>query len=109
LAGTRDADRLILLESSRTNDWDQREGGRRLNRESGIVRTLKQATAFLLTLGILLIAPLETKAYSVTSHQAIIDSAWDASIKPVILKKFPKATEEEIQAGKAYAYGGAAT
>jgi hypothetical protein len=46
-------------------------------------------------------------AYSVLSHEAIIDSAWDTSIKPVLLKRFPDATPEELREAHGYAYGGA--
>jgi hypothetical protein len=46
-------------------------------------------------------------AYAVLAHEAIIDSAWDTNIKPVLLKKFPKATPEELKEAHGYAYGGA--
>jgi hypothetical protein len=46
-------------------------------------------------------------AYSVLSHQAIIDAAWEDSIKPNLLQRFPHATPEELSAAQAYAYGGA--
>src|SRR5712692_3906418 len=44
--------------------------------------------------------------YSVLTHEAIIDSAWDGSIKPTILKRFPRATFEQLREAHAYAYGG---
>ena len=47
------------------------------------------------------------KAYSVLSHQAIIDAAWEDGIKPDLLARFPNATAEELSAAQAYAYGGA--
>ncbi|HWY41997.1 MAG TPA: zinc dependent phospholipase C family protein [Candidatus Sulfotelmatobacter sp.] len=46
-------------------------------------------------------------AYSVLSHQAIIDAAWEEDIKPALMKKFPNATADELSAAQAYAYGGA--
>src|SRR4029077_5588071 len=46
-------------------------------------------------------------AYSVLSHEAIIDSAWDTNIKPVLLKRFPHATPDELRQAHGYAYGGA--
>jgi len=58
-------------------------------------------------MGLLLAFPERGRAYSVMSHQAIIDVAWEADIKPAIRKRFPTATEEEIDRGQAYAYGGA--
>jgi hypothetical protein len=51
--------------------------------------------------------PARSAAYSVLSHEAIIDSAWDTSIKPVLLKRFPHATPDELRQAHGYAYGGA--
>jgi Zinc dependent phospholipase C len=51
--------------------------------------------------------PARTAAYSVLSHEAIIDSAWDTNIKPLLLKRFPDATAEELREAHGYAYGGA--
>ena len=56
---------------------------------------------------VLLALPTTGRAYSVLSHQAIIDSAWEDDIKPALLKRFPNATPEELSAAQAYAYGGA--
>lgn len=47
-------------------------------------------------------------AYSVLTHQAIIDLAWDDSIRPLLLARFPNTTEEQLQIAHAYAYGGCA-
>jgi hypothetical protein len=51
--------------------------------------------------------PLETAAYAVLAHEAIIDSAWNTNIRPLLLKRFPDATQEEIKEAHGYAYGGA--
>jgi zinc dependent phospholipase C len=45
--------------------------------------------------------------YSVLTHEAIIDSTWDDSIKPILLKRFPGATVEQLRKAHAQAYGGA--
>ena len=45
--------------------------------------------------------------YAVISHEAIIDSAWKDNIQPLLVKRFPKATPEDLQKAQAYAYGGA--
>ena len=58
-------------------------------------------------LALLLAVPLSAVAYSVLSHEAIIDSAWDANLKPLILKRFPDATPDELREAHGYAYGGA--
>ena len=78
-----------------------------MNRKSGIVRRLREALALVSVLALLLVNPEKTEAYSVTSHQAIIDVVWEPNIKPAIRKRFPNAGEEEIDRGQAYAYGGA--
>lgn len=49
----------------------------------------------------------ETFAYSVLTHQAIIDSTWNESIKPLLLKRFPNTTAEQLKEAHAYTYGGA--
>jgi Zinc dependent phospholipase C len=78
-----------------------------VNRKSGIVRRLREALALVSVLALLLVNPEKTEAYSVTSHQAIIDVVWEPNIKPAIRKRFPNAGAEEIDRGQAYAYGGA--
>ncbi|HEY6264152.1 MAG TPA: zinc dependent phospholipase C family protein [Candidatus Acidoferrum sp.] len=49
----------------------------------------------------------ETAAYAVLAHEAIIDSVWDTNIRPLLLKRFPAATPEELKEAHGYAYGGA--
>ncbi len=46
------------------------------------------------------------EGYSVLSHEAIIDSAWDDAIKPLLLTRFPNSTKEELKTAHSYAYGG---
>jgi hypothetical protein len=50
--------------------------------------------------------PAQVAAYSVLSHEAIIDSAWNTNLRPLILKRFPNATSEELKNAHAFAYGG---
>jgi hypothetical protein len=58
-------------------------------------------------LAFLVAFPAPVHAYAVLSHEAIIDAVWETHIKPVLLKKFPQATEEDLSRAQAYAYGGA--
>jgi hypothetical protein len=51
--------------------------------------------------------PGEADAYAVLAHEAIIDSAWDNGIRPLLLKRFPDATGEQLKEAHGYAYGGA--
>jgi hypothetical protein len=45
-------------------------------------------------------------AYSVLTHEAIIDSAWDRNIKPLLTSRFPAATPHDLIEAHGYAYGG---
>ena len=40
--------------------------------------------------------PNPGRAYSVLTHQAIIDSVWLDAIKPVLIKRYPDVTEDEL-------------
>jgi len=44
--------------------------------------------------------------YSVLTHEAIVDSVWDASIQKLLLQRFPVATPAELEEAHAYVYGG---
>ena len=68
---------------------------------------LARVSSLLVALCLFLVFPGEIAAYAVLSHEAIIDSAWDASIRPLLLKRFPNATPEELKEAHGYAYGGA--
>src|SRR6266536_2356088 len=46
-------------------------------------------------------------AYSVLTHEAIIDTTWKDDIAPLLLKRFPDATPDQLRKAHAYAYGGA--
>src|ERR1043166_4330550 len=69
----------------------------------GRLRSLRSSTA--LGLLLLFLVPA-TSAYSVLTHEAIIDSTWDSAIRPLLLKRFPAATADELTQAHAYAYGG---
>jgi len=56
---------------------------------------------------ITLILPAPAPAYSVLTHEAIIDSSWPKTLRPLLLKRFPNATEDQLREAHAYAYGGA--
>ena len=56
---------------------------------------------------IALALPAPAPAYSVLSHEAIIDSVWPGTLRPLLLKRFPNATDDQLREAHAYAYGGA--
>ena len=66
---------------------------------------------FRTTVRILLVLALcgvNSIAYSVLTHEELIDLAWNGSIRPLLLARFPGATEAELREAHAYAYGGCA-
>jgi hypothetical protein len=46
-------------------------------------------------------------AYSVLTHEEIIDLLWTSEIRPLLLQRFPGLTEDQLREAHAYAYGGA--
>lgn len=62
--------------------------------------------AIALLLSCVCISP-RAEAYSVLTHEAIIDILWNDSIKGLIQQRFPGTTPEQMQEAHAYAYGGA--
>ncbi len=67
-----------------------------------INRTVTAAFCVIFLLGF----PPEARSYSVLTHEAIIDALWIDSIRPLLLKDFPDASEDQLKEAHAYAYGG---
>ena len=51
--------------------------------------------------------PQYAVGYSFLTHQDLIDIAWQGSIRPLLLARFPTATSAQLLEARAYAYGGA--
>lgn len=66
---------------------------------------MKFARKYLLIISLIL--PFYGNAYSVLTHEAIVDALWEKTITPLLLEKYPRTTREQLLAAKAYAYGGA--
>ncbi len=45
-------------------------------------------------------------AYSVLTHEEIVDLVWADELRPLLLKRFPGLTEDQLTEAHAYAYGG---
>jgi hypothetical protein len=45
-------------------------------------------------------------AYSLLTHEQLIDLTWQSSIVPLLLSRYPTLTPAEIEHARAYAYGG---
>jgi hypothetical protein len=82
---------------------------RALQKGAHIIRTRTCSTFFkIFTLLALVFAATPAVPYSIQTHEEIIDLAWKASIRPILLKRFPYLTEAQIQKAHGYAYGGCA-
>src|ERR1051325_1117807 len=46
-------------------------------------------------------------AYSVLTHEEIVDLVWTDELGPLLLKRFPTLTEDQLKEAHSYAYGGA--
>jgi len=45
-------------------------------------------------------------AYSVLTHEEVVDLLWQDTIQPLLLKRFPSATPDDLKKAHAFAYGG---
>jgi hypothetical protein len=48
-----------------------------------------------------------SSAYSVLTHEEIVDLVWAGQIRPLLLQRYPGLSEDQIKEAHAYAYGGA--
>jgi hypothetical protein len=68
-----------------------------------IFKRLRFALAFLLCV---LIPSHPAGAYSLLTHEQLIDLTWQSSIVPLLLSRYPTLTPAEIEHARAFAYGG---
>jgi hypothetical protein len=52
------------------------------------------------------ILPLRGHAYSLLTHEQLIDLTWQRSIVPLLLSRYPTLTPTQLEHARAYAYGG---
>lgn len=59
-------------------------------------------------LGLIFVLGLTTLcgAYSVLTHEEVVDLLWKDTIQPLLLKRFPDATPDDLKKAHAFAYGG---
>ncbi len=60
-----------------------------------------------LLLCLLLLPAQPAGAYSVLSHEQVVDLAWKSNIVPLLKRRYPDLTEDQLKEAHAYAYGGA--
>jgi hypothetical protein len=68
---------------------------------------MRKTPVFALVLCVLLMCSTGSVAYSVLTHEEIVDLLWKDEIRPLLVKRFPALTEGQITEAHAYAYGGA--
>jgi len=68
-----------------------------------LLPSLARGAALLL---ILLMTCGNVFAYSVLTHEEIVDLLWISEIRPLLVQRFPGITEDQIKEAHAYAYGG---
>src|SRR5579862_9763924 len=56
---------------------------------------------------VVLICGGSSSAYSVLTHEEIVDLLWTDEIQPLLLQRYPGLSEDQIREAHAYAYGGA--
>jgi len=56
---------------------------------------------------IVLMSYSSSSAYSVLTHEEIVDLLWTDEIQPLLLRRYPGLSEDQIKRAHAYAYGGA--
>ena len=56
---------------------------------------------------VVLMCRSSSSAYSVLTHEEIVDLLWSDEIRPLLLKRYPGLSEDQIKEAHAYAYGGA--
>src|SRR5579863_1889392 len=56
---------------------------------------------------LLLIGSRPSHAYSVLTHEEIVDLLWNDQLRPMIMAKYPGLTDDQLREAHAYAYGGA--
>lgn len=70
-------------------------------------KTMKLLFKLSVVLTLALFRPSVCKAYSVLTHEALIDAAWDKFFVPLLKAKFPQLQDSALKNLHAYAYGGA--
>ena len=69
---------------------------------------LRRLAVFVLAVFAMLLLPRTGDAYSVQTHEQLIDLVWKQSLVPLLEKRYPGITGPELLTAHSFAYGGAA-
>src|ERR1017187_8928290 len=56
---------------------------------------------------IVLLCSAGAPAYSVLTHEEIVDLLWTSELRPLLLQRYPGLSDDQIRQAHAFAYGGA--
>jgi len=70
------------------------------------LRTTALRLTVVLVCAVSLLSSTPARAYSVLSHEEVVDMAWKTNIVPLLKQRFPGITDDDIRQAHAYAYGG---
>jgi Zinc dependent phospholipase C len=79
----------------------------RFQRTASLSGWYPRAGGLVVLVAILLLCASASSAYSVLTHEEIVDLLWSDQISPLLLKRFPALTEDQLKQAHGYAYGGA--
>src|SRR3569833_2274944 len=81
----------------------------RLLRFRGCLRTILLAPVFrcVVVVLVLIVGSGTSHAYSVLTHEELIDLLWNDHLRPMIMARYTGLTEDQMREAHAYAYGGA--
>lgn len=70
------------------------------------MRILLELWRAMLGIGLLFLLSQVSGAYSVLTHEEVVDLLWKDDIQPLLTKRFPGASAEDMKKAHAFAYGG---
>ena len=71
-----------------------------------MTRSLPHFCRLSLSLVLLCYFSVTSVAYSVLTHEEIVDLVWKDNIRPLLVKRFPEASPDDLKRAHAFAYGG---
>lgn len=65
-----------------------------------------RTSRLLVAVCLILLTAFPAGGYSVLTHEQVIDLAWEDQIQPMLHRRFPNATPDDLKSAHAFAYGG---
>ncbi len=75
-------------------------------RSRGFMRSFLQALRAVIGLGLVIVVTQACSAYSVLTHEEVVDLLWKDDIQPLLTKRFPGSSADDLRKAHAFAYGG---